>query len=122
MYSIALDVYRVPKERVGREDNGIESLDMPNLEGHSRLICKLAEGLPIFDGRGHGLFDKDGNAGLDKAGGDLGVCGGGSYDAGRMNAGQQLRGQFGKIWDAKLISDFPGLIWRAIKDTLENTN
>ena len=62
----------------------------------------------------------DRNAGLDKAGGDLGVCGGGSHDAGRMNAGQQLRGQFGKIGDTKLLSDFPGLIWRAIKDALEN--
>ena len=105
---------------MGRENDRIESLDMPDLEGDPRLICKPAEGLPFFGGRGHGLFDKDGNAGLDKAGGDLGVCGGGSHDAGRMNAGQQLRGQFGKIWDSKLLSDFPGLIWRAIKDALEN--
>ena len=105
---------------MGRENNGVESLDMPDLEGDPRLLCKLAENLPFFSGRCHGLLDEDGDAGFDKAGGDFGVCGRGSHDAGRMNAGQQLRGQFGKIWDSKLLSDFPGLIWRTVKDALEN--
>ena len=46
--------------------------------------------------------------------------GSGSYDAGRVNARQQFRGLLGKIRNPKLFSDFLGLTWRVVKDTLED--